>query len=142
MYFLLAQILFALWAIGFAHFQSPCIKAMRYYVPINNPYRRPFHNRGMLLSSMIAAFLIGLLYGLTLDWLQCGFIVLPFIAIYKILFDGIIGVEVYEDFFYIGTTAKQDAWINKHFPHDRPGQVKVMLSAIIFLLFNITNYLL
>jgi hypothetical protein len=142
MYFLSAQILFALWAIGFAHFQSPCIKAMREYVPMGNPYTGPFHKRGMLLSSLVAAFLIGLLYGVCKDYLQCAFIILPFIAIYKALFDGVIGVEVYSDFYYLGTTAKQDAWLNKEFPHDRPGEVKVFLSAIIILLFNITNYLL
>jgi hypothetical protein len=142
MYFLLAQILFALWSIGFAHFQSPCIKAMREYVPMGNPYTGPFHKRGMLLSSLVAAFLIGLLYGVSKDYLQCAFILLPFIAIYKVLFDGVIGSEVYDDFLYIGTTSKQDRWINTHFPHDRPGEVKVFLSAIVFLLFNITNYLL
>jgi hypothetical protein len=142
MYFLLAQILFALWAVGFAHFQVPCIKAMREYVPMGNPYNRPFHNRGMLLSLMIAAFLISLLCGVTLDWLQCLLIVMPFIAIYKALFDGVIGSEVYDDFFYIGTTAKQDKWINTYFPHDRPSEVKFFLSVIIFLFFNITNYLL
>jgi hypothetical protein len=142
MYFLMAQIIFSLWAIGFAHFQSPCIKAMRYYVPLGNPYTKPFHQRGMLLSSLVAAFLIGLVHGATKDWLQCVMIIVPFIAIYKILFDGIIGSEVYDDFFYIGTTAKQDAWINKHFPHDKPGEVKFFLCLILFLLFNITNYLL
>lgn len=138
----MAQILFALWAVMFAHFQSPCIKAMREYVPLGNPFTKPFHKRGMLLSSLVAAFLIGLLYGVTFDLKQCAFIVVLFIAIYKTLFDGIIGSEVYDDFFYLGTTAKQDAWLNRNFPHDRPGEVKVFLSVLVFLLFNITNYLL
>lgn len=141
MYFLLAQLLFAMWAIGFAHFQAPCIKAMRDYVPMGNPFTKPFHKRGMMLSCIVAAFLIGLLYGVTLDWLQCVFIILPFIAIYKVIFDGVIGSEVYDDFFYLGTTAKQDAWLNEYFPHDKAGEVKVFLSAIVFFLFNITNYL-
>lgn len=141
MYFLLAQIIFALWAIGFAHQQSPCIKDRIDYVPMISPNTEKFHNRGMLLSCFWAAFLIGLLYGVTLDLLQCAFIAPCFIAIYKVLFDGVIGVEVYDDFYYEGTTANQDAWINEHFPHDRPGEVKVFLSAIVFLLFNITNYL-
>lgn len=96
----------------------------------------------MMLSCMVAAFLIGLLYGVSLDWLQCVFIILPFIAIYKIIFDGVIGSEVYGDFYYLGTTAKQDRWINEHFPHDRPGEVKCFLALIVFLAFNITNYLL
>lgn len=142
MYFLLAQILFAFWAIGFAHFQSPIIKDRRDYVPTTSPNGKKFHKRGMLLSSMIAAFLIGLLYGVSKDYLQCALIALPFIAIYKALFDGVIGIEVYDDFFYIGTTAKQDAWIIKHFPHDKPGEVKFFLSVIVLLLFNITNFLL
>jgi hypothetical protein len=141
MYFILAQILFALWAMMFAHFQTPCIKAMREYVPIGNPYTKPFHNRGMLLSSLIAAFLIGLLYGVTVDWLQCLLTIVPLTGIYKVLFDGVIGSEVYGDFYYLGTTAKQDRWINTHFPHDKPGEVKVILSMIIVLLFNVLIFL-
>jgi hypothetical protein len=115
---------------------------MREYVPMGNPYHRPFHSRGMLLSSLVAAFLISLVYGATKDVLQCAFIIIPFIAVYKILFDGIIGLSIWDDFFYIGTTAKQDNWMNTHFPHDRPGEVKFFLCIILFLLFNITNYLL
>lgn len=140
MYFALAQILFALWAILFAHFQVPCIKAMRDYVPLGNPHTKPFHNRGMLLSSLVAAFLIALLFG-TCGWKEALFSVVSFISIYKILFDGIIGKEVYGDFYYVGTTAKQDAWINKHFPHDRPGEIKSAICLILFLFTNITNYL-
>lgn len=142
MFFLLAQILFALWAIGFAHFQSPIIKDRRDYVPVNSPNQKKIHRRGMLLSSMIAAFLCDFHFGLTSDWLKCIFLALALIAIYKILFDGIIGAEVYDDFFYIGTTAKQDAWINKYFPHDRPGEVKFFICIILLLLVNISNYLL
>src|SRR5574337_1152079 len=123
MYFLAAEILFALWAVGFAHQQSPCIKDRRDFVPANSPNNVKFHDRGMLLSTYWAAFLIGLLYGVTLSWLQCVLIAPCFIAIYKIFFDGIIGLEIHDDFFYLGTTSKQDRWIKGKMT----GNVKVIV---------------
>jgi hypothetical protein len=140
MYFLFAQICFALWAAMFAHFQTPCIKAMKDYVPLNNPYHKPFHARSFTLSTIVAVFLIGLVFGCTRQW-QTLFLIPIFIAIYKVLFDGVIGKEVYDDFYFIGTTAKQDRWINTHFPHDKPGEVKVFICSIAFLFFNVTNFL-
>lgn len=142
MYFLLAQIVFALWAIWFAHFQTPCIKAMREYVPMGNPYTKPFHNRGAVASGFVGT-IIGLAYfAYTNDWLGCIFLVPPFYFSYRILFDVVIGQKVYGDFFFLGTTAKQDAWINKIFPHETAGEIKVIFCVILILLFNILNHLL
>jgi hypothetical protein len=142
MYFLLAQVLFALWSIWFGYFQEPILKAFIASVPVVNPYERPFHKRGML-SSCIVALIIGLsLFALTKDWRQCALIVLPLMAIYKIFFDGIIGEKIHEDFFYLGNTAKQDIWLNSKFPHGDAGEVKVIICGAIIIILNLINYLL
>lgn len=114
---------------------------MRDYVPMGNPYTGPFHNRGGALSVTVAVFLSALLFG-ACGWKESVFGFPAFYCIYKILFDGVIGKEVYDNFYYLGTTAKQDIWFNKHFPHDQPGEVKDFICLIIFIFSNITNYLL
>jgi hypothetical protein len=142
MYFLLAQLVWILWAIAFAHFQCPLIKAMRDYVPINNPYKKAFHDRGALLSSFVACIIGVSAFLLSVPLIHCAFLIPLFYCIYKILFDGIIGIEVYRDFYYEGTTAKQDAWINKHFPHDKAGEIKVAICGIVILALNVLNFFL
>lgn len=142
MYFALAQTAFVLWAIVFAHFQVPCIKAMRDFVPLNNAYARPLHKRGLLLSCFIALATALALFACTGKAGQCFLLIPTFIAIYKICFDGIIGLEAYGSFFYIGNTARQDIWLNKHFPQGTVGKTKLFFCIATITLTNLISYLL
>jgi hypothetical protein len=142
MHFLIAQLVWIVWAIAFPHFQSPCIKDRKQYVPVNSPYNEAFHDRGLMLSCIIASLIGALLFYFTRSWLQCAFAVPVFVAIYEILFNGIIGLEVYNDFFFIGTSAKHDKWLHKHFPHGDAGEVKLIICLSITLLFNILKNIL
>lgn len=138
MYFLLAQILFGVWAAWFAHFQVPINEAFIDRVPMGNPWSKPFHNRGGAMA-VITAFIIGLaFYALTKDWHGCIYLAPILYCLYKILFDGVLGKEVHDNFFYLGGTSKQDRWIKERIT----GKVKVVICAIAILLLNITNYLL
>lgn len=112
---------------------------MKDYVPLNNPYKEAFHFRGAFLSIVVA---VAIIFVMSAEcYYRCAMLIPAFFCIYKILFDGIIGIEVYGDFFYLGTTAKQDRWLNTHFPHDMAGEVKVFLAVIVLLFVNVLNYL-
>jgi hypothetical protein len=134
---LLFELAFAIYSVAFAHFQVPLIKAMREYVPINNPYNTPFHNRGVIISSIVGAILIVFYYTISGQLWQALVMIPLFIAIYKILFDGYIGSKVYDDFFYIGTSAKQDGWLRRMFPHGDGGEAKAIICGIVVIGLNI-----
>jgi hypothetical protein len=142
MYFLIAQLVWIVWATGFPHFQSAFIPPMRDYVPINNPYKKAIHARGLLLSCVIAMIIGVLLFYFTRNWLECVLAIPVFFAIYEILFNGVIGLEVYDNFFFIGSTAKHDIWLNKHFPHGDGGEVKTIVCAVVIAGLNVLNYFL
>jgi hypothetical protein len=142
MYFLLAQILFALWAAWFAHFQAPIIKAMIAYVPVVNPYERGFHRRGFTASCIVACIIGLAVFAKTADLLQCLYLIPVFVASYGILFNGVIGLEIHRNFFYLGSTAKHDIWLNSKFPHGDAGEVKTIICIAIILVLNLINYFL
>jgi hypothetical protein len=139
MYFMYAQIAFGMWAVWFAYFQEPIIKAFKARIEQDNPWSKPFHSRGALVSCFVAT-LIGLaFFALTKDWLSDLFLAPLFYFQYKILFDGVIGKKVYNNFFYLGTTAKQDIWENEKF-HRNAGKVKVFFCLASFITVNIIKY--
>jgi len=138
MYFAAAQIAFGVWAAWFAHFQVPINEAFINRVEPFNRWSKPFHNRGGGVA-VITALIIGLAYyTLTKDWKGCIYLAGILYCLYKILFDGILGWQVHDNFFYLGGTSRQDIEIKKRMS----GKTKVIICSAIIIILNLVNYLL
>lgn len=144
---LAVQLIFVCYAIAFAHFQIPVVKAMRDYVPVNNPYNKAFHNRGVFVSGvvgliLIASFVLSSQTANSLVTIRRASLLIPlFVAWYKIAFDGYIGKAVYGDFYYLGTSSKQDKWLTKVFAFTGAGEAKVIICIIGIIGLNLIYFL-
>lgn len=140
---ILIQAAFCVVALLFAHFQIPIVKAFRDYVPINNPYNASFKKRSVALIGFISALLIiafilsSQIANPVVIILKAALLIPLFVAWYKILFDGLIGWKVYDDFFYLGTTSKQDRWIANVFEFTGAGEAKCIICGIVIIAINL-----
>jgi hypothetical protein len=146
--FQISQLAFAVISFGFAFFQVPVIKALRDYVPINNPYNRSFHNRGVLFMALVGAF-IWIAFGLGAAAMKQPYqaikfdITMPFLlaAIRWLIFDVALGAMVYGSPFYLGHSARLDRFLRRYYEEDA-GKLKVVILSLFIILLNILTILL
>jgi hypothetical protein len=128
--FYLSQIMIVLfaWFVGFK--EVVFIRAMREYVPINNPYLEPFHAYGF--GAVVVPVLLSTIY----QGCIAGYVLIPFLSLvlYKLIFDGVIGQEIYNDWKYVGFSAKSDKILRKWFgPKCGLRKVQIGIAAIVIL---------
>ena len=140
---IIIQILFVGFSFVFAYFQVPIIKAMRDYVPLNNPYNKTFHNRGWLVVVFVGMLTTSLYCASLLSNCSTEAIIgnalvfLPLLGlIHWIVFDLTIGHYVYRDKWYIGKTAKIDRFLIRVIGEDFAGVIKALVVAVIILCIN------
>lgn len=141
MYFLIAEILFAVWTIRYAWFQVPINEAFVNDIPPVNPWSGPFHNRSGEVAVNTAIIIVLAYFAITGLWLSALFLPVIMYCLHRILFDGIIGWKIHEDFYYLGETAKQDLWLRKHFPHGDGGEAKVIVCLVVLIVLNVVKFL-
>jgi hypothetical protein len=125
--FILSQLAIIAYALFIGHKEVQAIRMVRDYVPTPNPYNEPFHFYGYG-----AAFVVGAVVTLFQQSVE-AFIIVPFLVSmwYSMLYDGVIGDEIYDDFTYLGNSSKIDKWF-KHKFGVFAGKWK--LGVIIFLI--------
>jgi hypothetical protein len=132
--FITAQVLIASYAFLMGQKEAAYIKERQYYVPINSPFDDPFHAYGLMgrgvvliLASLFQASVLGYI----LSPIACGLLL-------WIVYDIVIGDEVYDKPFYLGATGKVDEWLLKKFGKDagkRKVQIGLGLVGILNLLY-------
>jgi hypothetical protein len=125
--FYITQLVMCLFAYSFAHFQEAIIKERIAYVPpYGNKYNKDFHKFGAAI-----ALSLGLMAALTImpdvKWALVNLLLNG--MCYTLVFDLVIGFEVYDNPFYMGTTSKLDKIWKK-------GKVKAGVLAIIIITIN------
>jgi hypothetical protein len=131
--FFLTQLVMILFAYSFAHFQEPIIRMIRDYVPTPNPYNFKFHKYGAAVAAVLG--LMGALNIMPdIKWSVINLFTNG--LCYWLVFDLIIGFEVYDNLFYLGTTSKLDKlWKGN-------GKTKAFVLGVIILGINAVKILL
>lgn len=101
---ILAQILIIAYTIASALQEVPVLKMAKDYVPHGNPYSQPFHFWGWIMTAIVGAILSLLQHSIGEGLLSLAFSSLW----YWILFDVVVGKEVNDTWFYVGTTSDVD----------------------------------
>lgn len=135
-YFILAQIGIIAYALFIAHKEVQAIRMIRDYVPVNNPYNEPFHFYGYG-----AAFVVGAILTLFQQSVE-ALVIMPFLVSlwYSILYDGAIGSEIYNSFYYLGSSSKIDRWLKNKFGVFA-GQWKVGIAGFLIVVLNLIYFL-
>jgi hypothetical protein len=135
-YFILAQLAIAIYALFIAHKEVQAIRMIRDYVPTPNPYNEPFHFYGYG-----AVVVVGLIVT-TFQRSWEAALLTPFLSaiIYSVLYDGVIGDEIYNKFTYLGSSSKIDKWF-KHKFGVFAGEWKLSLMCFLFVILNLIYFL-
>jgi hypothetical protein len=130
--FLTAQVLIACYAYLIANKEAAYINERRYYVPVNSPFDDPFHTNGALSRGVV--LILCSLFQTSI----AGYILTPFVCglILWVVYDALIGEEVYENPYYLGTTSKVDAFLVKTFGK-KAGKRKVQVAGVLVVLLNL-----
>lgn len=131
--FFTTQVLIACYAYLIANKEAAYIHERIDYVPVNSPYDDPWHGYG-LMSRGVVLILTSLV-----QTSVAGYIIAPVACglILWVLYDLIIGEEVYNDPFYLGTTSKLDAWLGA-----KAGKRKVQIAVAVVVILNLLFILL
>ncbi len=124
--FHLTQLIMVLFAYSFANFQEAIIKERIAYVPpYGNKHNKNFHGYGAAVAACLG-FMGALVVMPDTIW-ACANLVANSLC-YWLVFDLVIGLEVYDNIFYLGTTSKLDKfWKN--------GKIKA--AVLLFLILGI-----
>lgn len=131
--FIIAQVLIASYAYLIANKEACAILERRDYVPINSPYDDPWHTYGAFARGVVlilASLVQNSVHGYVLAPIAGGLIL-------WVIYDLIIGEEVYNDPYYLGTTSKIDAWLGA-----KAGRRKVQIAGAVVVLLNVLYFIL
>lgn len=130
--FLTAQVLIACYAYLLANKEAAYINERIMYVPINSPFDDPFHTYGAL-SRGVVLILCSLFQSSVAGYLiapvACGLLL-------WVVYDAMIGGEVWDNPYYLGTTSKVDVYLQKTFGK-KAGKRKVQIALALVVLLNL-----
>lgn len=135
-FFVVAQAGIIAYALFIAHKEVQAIRMIRDYVPTPNPYNEPFHFYGFGASLVITLILTVF----QRSWEAV--IITPFMCslYYSVLFDSVIGSEVYNDKYYLGNSSKIDKWL-KHKFGVFAGEWKTGIAGFLIVVLNLIYFL-
>jgi hypothetical protein len=129
---LTTQVLIACYAYFIAQKEAQYLKERIMYVPINSPFDDPFHTYGAWARATVIVFAVVSMH----TFWAGALIAASGTIILWVLYDVIVGNEVWDDPYRMGPTSKIDAFLQKTFGK-KAGQRKVQVAGVLVVLLNL-----